>query len=268
MDSFFQDIQASVLNHMTMIKSGGIILLGIVVISLLGRFIFGRNSVLTSSVSTAIGIIFVYVLTVVAYTAGNRYSFLISPLPFISISADQMILFQFQGAQYTLIFAELASMVIFAFFVSLADNWMPIGKNLVSWLFFRCVTVAVAFGLHLLINWLLTSYLPEGIITYAPVILLGLLILMILTGALKFLVGLTLTTVNPLIAAFYTFFFANMVGKQITRAVLTTALLVGVVYALYSIGCSTLPITRDALCIYIPFLAILLILWRVVSRKL
>ena len=101
---------------------------------------------------------------------------------------------------------------------------------------------------------------------YAPVILLAILLVMLLTGALRFLVGLVLTTVNPLIAALYTFFFASLVGKQITKAVLTTGILSGVILLLEKLGITTLSLLSGALVAYIPFLLILIVVWYIVSR--
>ena len=89
---------------------------------------------------------------------------------------------------------------------------------------------------------------------------------MLLTGALKFLVGLLLTSVNPLIAAFYTFFFANVVGKQLTRAVFTTALLAGLSYGMQSLGIVGVSISTAALSAYLPFAILLAVLWYVLER--
>ena len=159
-------------------------------------------------------------------------------------------------------------MIILAFLVNLADGWLPRGKNIFTWVFFRCLTVVIAFFLHLLVVGLFSTYLPDGIVTYAPTILLALLILMLLTGALKLLVGVLLSSVNPLIAALYTFFFANIVGKQITKAVLTTALLTALVLALNYAGFSVISISTAALMAYLPFLAILILLWYLVYQVL
>ena len=122
--------------------------------------------------------------------------------------------------------------------------------------------------LHLIVTGLLTKYLPEGLVTYAPTILLAVLALMLLTGALKFLVGIVLSTVNPLVAALYTFFFANAIGKQVTKAVLTTAILTVLVWILQNIGIFTISIASAALLAYIPFIVLLLALWYVVGRLL
>lgn len=255
------------LDFWALLKTAGILLLGMLLISLLGRFIFGKKSALNNAVSSAIGILFIYAITVVLKSAGTGFDALITPLPFVSISGEQLTLFSFQ-ADYTVICSEILSMIILSFLVNLADGWLPKGKSLLGWLFFRCLTVVIAFLLHLLVVGLFTTYLPQGLVTYAPTVLLVLLVLMILTGALKLLVGALLTTVNPLIAALYTFFFANAVGKQITKAVLTTTLLALLVLALRYVGILTISIASAALVAYIPFVIVLIILWYVVSHVL
>ena len=120
--------------------------------------------------------------------------------------------------------------------------------------------------MHYLVVWVFQTYLPQGIVLYAPVILLGILVLMLLTGALKFLLGLLLATVNPLIGALYTFFFANIIGKQVTRSVLTTALLSGVLVMLQNLEIAGLSLAPEAMVAYIPFLLVLVPIWYLVSR--
>ncbi len=251
-----------------LLKIGGILLLGTLLTSLFGRFIFGKKSALNNAVSSAIGILFIYALTVVVKSFGAQFESFLSPLPYVTISGDTLLLFSFSGSDYTIICSQVLSMIILAFLVNLVDGWLPRGKNVITWVFFRCLTVLVAVFLHLIVTGLFTTYLPEGIVTYAPAILLALLLLMLLTGALKILVGVALSTVNPLIAALYTFFFANVIGKQITKAVLTTTLLTGLVLALQYFGIESVSIASAALIAYIPFVIVLVILWYIVCRVL
>ena len=134
-------------------------------------------------------------------------------------------------------------------------------------MWFRAVlTVVIGYLIHLVVIGLFATYLPEGLVTYAPVILLALLILMLLTGALKIVVGAVLSTVNPIIGGLYTFFFASVIGKQITKAVLTTAILSGLVIGLQAIGFGVVSIASAALMAYIPFMVLLIILWYIVFR--
>ena len=94
------------------------------------------------------------------------------------------------------------------------------------------------------------------------------LALMLLTGAFKVLVGIAISTVNPLVAALYTFFFASLVGKQITKAVLTTLLLAALVLCLNSLGIVVISVISSALIAYIPFVLALTVLWYIVGRAL
>lgn len=268
MDSLIAYFHSLNLDFPSMLKTGGILLVCMLATSLIGRFVFGQKSALSGGVSSAIGILFIYAVTVVCSSMGGQYERLVAPLPFVTISGEAMEIFSFQDADYTQICSELVSMILLSLGVNLADGWLPKGKKLFGWLFFRCLTVIIGLVMHLSITWAFSTYLPDGIVTYAPTILLGILVLMMLTGALKLLVGLVLTTVNPLIAALYTFFFANMVGKQISKAVLTTALLSGLVLLLDQLGYTTLGIAAAALVAYVPFVLLLVVLWYLVCHKL
>ena len=263
--SYFADLG---LNFPGLSKLACILLVGAILICGICRFIFRKKTMLGHAVSSSIAIIFVYVVAVLILVLAQNWSWLIAPLPFAALSEHSIRFFTFQNAGYPAVAAELLSMIILAFLLNLLDNWMPKGKNIFKWLFFRCVTVGMGFLAHYLVSWLLNRLLPQGILMYAPAILLGILVLMLLTGALKLLVGLFLTTINPLIAAFYTFFFANVVGRQVTQAVLTTGILSGVVVMLQKLNVTVLSLEPGALVAYIPFLLILIVVWYVVNKLL
>lgn len=245
-----------------------VLLVGSLIISLFGRFVFGKRSVFHCSVSSAIAILFVYAVTVVIKSLGAPLEAFLSPLPFVSISSDSLTFFSFANAHYTTICSEVLSMIILAFLANLADGWLPDGKKFFSWLFFRCLTVVLALVMHFIVTYLFTTYLPEGLVTYAPTVLLGVLVLMLLTGALKVVVGVALSTVNPIIGGLYTFFFATVIGKQVTKAVLTTTILSLLVLLLNYLNCITISIAASALIAYVPFVLILIALWYVVSHVL
>ena len=126
----------------------------------------------------------------------------------------------------------------------------------------------IAMLLHLLAYAILNILLPEGFLLWAPMVLLALLVLMMMVGGLKILVGALISTVNPVIGALYTFFFANIIGKMISKAVLTTILLGVIVWLLYYLGITAVYIASAALAAYIPLLIILLLLWYLVGHIL
>ena len=246
-------------------KTALLLILGIFLLGLLARFIFGKRSTLNQAVSSTIGIVFICVVTVLLRNIGGEVSRFVAPLPFVSFSGETMYLFSFLHADFPTLCNVLLSTIILAFLVNLADSWLPKGKKFFPWLFFRILTVFIAHVLHLIVVGLFNRFMPGVIITYAPMILLGVLVVMLLTGALKLVVGLVLTTVNPVIGALYTFFFATVVGKMITKAVLTTVILVLLVTGLQYIGIGALSIASAAMVGYIPFLLILVGLWYIIT---
>lgn len=266
MESIEQYFQGIGLSFWQFLLGSAILLLGTLLVGTAARFLFGKKSNLSHSVSGTIGILFLYALTVVLHSLGAQFESLVAPLPFVTISADSLYLFVFEGADYTIVCSELLSMIILAFLANLVGTLLPKAKNFILWVLSRALTVVLAMLLHVLIQHLFTALLPQDFLTYAPVILLVILVLMLLTGALRFLVGLVLTTVNPLIAAFYTFFFATLVGKQLTRAVMTTILLSALVYTLNCVGIFAVGIASAALMAYIPFVVLLVLLWYTIER--
>lgn len=246
--------------------AGGILILAMLLTGTVGRLIFGKRSVIGGTVSSSIAILFIYALTFVLTCAGAAYQSLVAPLPFVTIQGSSVYMHSFYG-NFSYICNELLSMVILAFLVNLLDSWLPRGKNLFSWLLFRILTVGLGLILHLVAVHLFSTYAPANIQTYAPAILLGILVFLILTGALKLLVGVILISVSPFVAALYTFFFANIFGKQITEAVLTTALLSSLILLLNHLGIFVVSIVQSALIALIPFALILVALW-FISNKL
>lgn len=239
------------------------------VLGFLGRMLFGKKSALNQSLSAVIGILFIYAVTIVIHSCGLDLQFLLSPLPFISLEGDYLRLFAFTGKDYTIICDQVLSMVILAFLVNIIDRWFSKTKNIFAWLFFRCVSVVGAMLVHVGAHYLLNLFLPEGLLLWAPVILLTLLVLMLAVGALKFLIGALLsTTVSPVIGLIYTFFFSTVVGKLLTRAMLTTLILSGLVAGLNSLGVTTIFIGASALLAYLPFMLILLAVWYLIGHVL
>ena len=245
-----------------------LLLVGTLAVALIGRFVFGKRSALSYAVSSAIAILFLYAATVVLLTLGAEFSKWTAPLPFVTFSAGHMHLFPFDGAHYTAICTQILSMIILAFLVNIVDGWLSKAKNFFTWLFLRCVTLVAGYIGHLLIVYLFNTYLPEGLVIYAPTVLLAVLVLMLLTGSLKFIVGIAIGTVNPIIGGLYTFFFATVVGKMLSKAVLTTGILAGLVWLLQYFGVASVSIAVAALVAYIPFIIILIALWYLVNRIL
>jgi len=238
-----------------------IIVGGILVLSVLCRFIFGKHSVVGASISSAIGIIFIYSIVAVLQSTGRIPAKFLAPLPFIDVNEHALQLFSFTNSDYTAICSHLLNAVILAFLTNLADSWLPRGKRFISWFLFRCLTLIIAYGLHMIAVGLFRTYLPEGIVVYAPTVLLVLLLILLLTGLLKLPFCAILTVVNPIIGGLYTFFFATVIGKMVSKAMLTALLIALLVMGLGALGILVIPLTTAVLPVYIPVAVILAGLW-------
>lgn len=246
-----------------------IVLAGLLVLALLGRVCFGKRSGLNHSVCSAIGILFVYAVTIIIYTfqPANLGRFL-SPLPFVSLHEEYLLLFSFSGSEFPAICYQVLNMTILAFLANVIDSWIPAGKNVFHWLLLRFVTVALAMIAQLITTSLLTAYLPGLLVSYAPIILVVILLALVLMTALKVVLGLVLTAVNPIFGAVYAFFFSSLLGKMLGRAMVTTFLLSAVVWILEYMDFGIICISAAALAAYLPLVLILLVLWYVLWHLL
>ncbi len=268
LESLFDTVQSIELDAPTFLKDIGITCVILIILSLIGRSIFGKRSNLNHAISSAIGILSVYILGVFLYGSSHVLSGLLASLPFVAVRDGMLAMFSFTSASSSEICAMLVRMIMLAFLVNLLDTVLPKGKNLFIWLLFRLITVLLAVLCQALIVWLSETYLPASFLLHAPTILLCILVALLLLGALKVLVGIALATINPIIAALYTFFFSSLVGKQLSKAVLTTILLSLLVHGLNYLGYSVISLAGISVMMLLPVILVLLLLWYLVNRLL
>jgi hypothetical protein len=240
-------------------------------VGLLFRLLLGKESAINKAICAAIGVLCIYTLTVVVYTfsPGNLEEFLV-PLPFVQFSEENLYLMSFRNTDFTVICSQVLSMVILVLLYNLTDSILPDGENAtaVSWLALRFVTIVAAMFIHWFVTGITSSFLPNLLVSHGPMILLLCLVSSMLLGVLKVALSLVLTVINPIIGLLFTFFFTNKIGKEISKAMLTTTLLSLLTILLSHLGYSVICISAAALTSYIPLLAVLLGLWLVIGRKL
>lgn len=271
MDTITQFIQKLIPRNFDWNQYLWLLLIGIgafLVLGFLFRIIFGKASSLNHSVSSAAALLCVYAVTVVIYSMGSSLSFILTPLPFVELKGDYLEIFPIMDADRTIISAQILEMIMLGFLMNLLTTWLPQGKNVISWIFFRFLAVVLAVCLNYVIHLLFVNILPESLTEMAPAILLAVLAAALLLGCLKLLVGGALAILNPILGFFYTFFFANIVGKQLTRAIVTAALLTALAYLLNYLEISVIYIASVALLTYLPVIIIALILWYVIGKLL
>lgn len=239
------------------------------ILGVLGRLVLGKRSSLNHSLSSAMAILLIYAVTIVVYTFKPwNLEALLSPLPFVTFAGDYLIVLPVCDALFPALCSELLSLLILAFLVNLLDTFMPQGEGILSWYALRFLTVLLSMGLHFGARWAFETYLPEILVTYAPMILLGVLVFMVFSGLISLVLGAILTLNSPFLGAMYTFFFSNVVGKQVSKAFFTTVIVGLVFFLLDFFGYTILTITAAALLTYLPIAALLLVLWYLIGHVL
>ena len=266
--TILETIQSVKVDPISFLIHATVILGCILVLGFLIRLLLGKQSGLNHAISSAIGILFLYILGAMLYGTSTYLSGLLASLPFVAVANGNLALFCFHGADFQQICEMLVRCITLAFFVNLLDTMFPKGKNFFMWLLFRLLTVFLSVIIQTLLVWAASAFLPADFLKLAPMILLGILVLMLLLGALKLLVGIALTAVNPIIAAFYTFFFASMVGKQISKAVVTTGILCAIVAVLNHFGFVVISLSLLALPVLLPVIIVLAGIWYLINRVL
>lgn len=239
------------------------------ILGVLSRIVLGKRSSLNHSLSSAMGIFFIYAVTVIIYTFKPwNLEVLLSPLPFVTFAGDYLIVLPITDCQIPALCTELLSLVILSFLINLLDTFTPNGNNVVSWYLMRFITVLLCMAMHLLVNWAFHTYLPDILVTYAPTVLLLLLAFMLLSGVLNLILGLVIAVTSPFLGAMYTFFFSNVIGKQLSKAIFTSAILCVVFYLMDFFGYTVICVTAASLLTYIPLGLVLLLLWYLIGHVL
>ena len=193
---------------------------------------------------------------------------LLTPLPFVTFVREYLFVLPFHGTSFETLCGQILALLILAFLVNLMDSVLPEGESPITWFLSRFLSVVLAMGLHLAANWAINKYLPTLLVYHAPAVLLVVLLCCMLLGLFKLVLGIFLTVVNPVLGALYTFFFSSHIGKQLTKSVLSTAILCGVFYAMDHFSFLIVHISPSALPAYLPLLPGFFIIWYLLGHAL
>ena len=250
------------------VKFLAILIFGVLFLSSVARFLFGKKAQLNLAFTSSMEILCVYVITILIHALGWQLQQFVTPLPFVNISGDYLILYPILNAEFTNICSHILKLLIIAFLVNMINEFIPKGEHLITWLLLRMITIVISIAVIYVLELALNTFLPEGLQDIAPTVLLCALIALILLGALRWVVGAVLVFLDPISAALYTFFFSTFIGRALARAMVSTALLTGLIVALHYLEISVVLIAATVLTAYIPLLLIALVLWYIVGHIL
>lgn len=239
------------------------------ILGILGRVALGKRSSLNHSLSSALAIAFVYVMTIAVYTFKplNIENYL-SPLPFVTFSGDYLILYPIGDLEINSMCQNILSLLILSFLVNLIDTLVSHGESPIGWCLLRLLCVGLSIGAHYLVTQLIHTYLPDVIVRYSATIVMVVLVFALFSGVISLIVGMVISVGNPFLAAMYSFFFSNLIGKQVSKAVFSSFILCGIFYLLDIFGYTIICINSASLAAFLPFLGILAVLWYLIGRVL
>ncbi len=244
----------------------GILVVGFLFLSSMLRLLFGKKAQIGKAITSAMEILCLYIICIVIFTFELDVNLFKNPLPFISMEGTTLHIFPIFSADHLRICTQVLKLLMIAFLVNLMNSVIPEGKKLWFWLLMRVITVILALGANELLEMILAIWLPQGIAQYAPLALLAVLAVLILTGSLKLIAGVALGISNPIIGALYTFFFSNFIGRALARSILTTVLITALVVLMNDMELVSISIAVSSLIGLIPFLLVAILLWYIVDR--
>lgn len=247
--------------------------LAVLCVTFIARIILKPNSSLKHAIVSSLAIMMFYIGCLCVYIfnpAGlSRY---LAPLPFIYIVDNEITLVNLLTSTFPEICRNLVSMVLLAYLINQINSYTPPNLKMLGWFLYRVLCLFAAFFIHYLvyrvINKIDHSIIPELMRDYISIIIISILVFMFLLGFIKFLVGLVVSVQNPMFGGSYQFFFVNKVGKNLSRALGSTAILTAFVIVMHHLDYGTLPIDAESLDQYIPFGLCMLFLWVIVGFKM
>lgn len=221
------------------------------------RMIFGKGSNLTRAVSACLSILLVYLAAILIYLFLPDLRSQLAQLPFVTVDEQHFVLWSLSGLSNELLYGSILKLALLALLVNILETFLPQGKRFLTWYLWRSVTVIAALALYSFLYTLIHAAVPELFGTWAKAVILGFWAVILLSGILKLLLSIILTVMNPIIGALYTFFFSNMIGRQFSKSILTTVILVSLVEILNRFGFTQFAFSDFSLASYGPACVIL-----------
>ena len=196
--------------------------LGCFVLAALFRLISGKRGTAVGAVTVTLDILVLYIVVILLPLFIPNVNPYLPTLPFSSIGAGQIEFMVIPQLGRDLLAAQIIDLLIVAFLFGLAETLLPEGKNIFTWLLLRVLTVVLVCAALWIVHKLSTSLLSGFIQTYAPVLLLAFIAVLLALTVFKWFFGLILgMSCGPFIGAIYTFVVGNIVGKQLVKAALS-----------------------------------------------
>ena len=216
------------------------------------RLLFGKGSPVVKAVFGCIHVALIYLIATAVYALAPGIRSSIPPLPFITIGADALFVWDLTILTLDSFTSGLLRLFILAFLVNLLEDLVPKGEKCLLWYFYRLLTACAALGFYIGICILTDRFLPQFFGQWAAPIVISIWLLIGILGLSKGLLTLIAVAFNPVLGLLFAFFFSNLVGKQFVKAILTCLLALAVFYGLYQSGFTGFVFSQFSMAAYGP----------------
>ncbi len=234
---------------------------GLLLLAGLLRLISGKRGTVVGSVTVTFDILILYLMFALLPTILPITASYIPALPFAAINYGNITIMHIQELGRDLFCAQLIELIIIAFVFGLIEYLLPEGKNFILSLLLRLVSLIIVYIAICLIHWLSATILPGFVQSYAPILLLAFVAVLLALTVFKWFFGLILGfSCGPVIGGIYTFIVGNIVGKQLAKAAISCFLIVVLLFFACNKGFTTVnsgsfPQIIRYLILTIPFIA-------------
>ena len=247
-------------------------LIGIVMIlALLIRLIHKKASKYNHALSSAMALMFMYLLMILLHKwIPQIVDPVLDKLPLMDVNFETgtITLFQFSSMRFTQCCLELLYLLILSFCLIGLDDIIPDAKNVGTWMILQFIIACIAMAIYCFVLNCVNTFIPEVLSSYAPMILICILMFLVFLGILKVVLGLVLMAVNPLLGAVGAFFSSNKLGMALGKSAMCSFVMVAATALLKYKGLTGFAISDLTLLVCLLPLVVLAILWVVIGHIL
>lgn len=211
-------------------------LIAVFILAGLARLALGEVSNVIPAAGSCVQLVLVGLIATALYAAFPSLGQMLSQMPFLNLFANGFRLISPAQLEYNALFPALMRLFLLAFVINFWEELLPKSKKFVSWLLMRLFSAVGSLCCYFLLCGALQRYFPQIFNQWAMAIVLSILGCFCLLGICKGLLTLAAVVVHPLLGLLFSFFFSHVIGRALTRAVITCALFLGLAWYLGANG--------------------------------
>ena len=252
--SLFQQALSWISSHswFPFVQAIFLLVLSIFLLGAIFRLIFGKGSTFNRAVSASLSVLLVYLAVILIELFLPDYREALPALPFVQVDSEHLFLQNVLHLPGEILYPSILRLLILSFIVNLLEEFLPEGKNFLSWYLWRVVVVLASLTPYAILCSTLEASVPSFFGVYAKLFVWAYMALILLTGILKVGMGLILSAVNPLIGSLYAVFYTDPIGKQLSKSILTALLIMTGIALAYLDGLTEFAFADFSLLVYGP----------------